>query len=161
MSKLSRDFFSRGPEQVAYELVGRRLVRDYGDRQASGVVVETAAFRGIGGTTRNREGIQYEPGKIYVMPFRGKYFFNVTTAQTGEPTCVWVRELYAAEGVERTDVNGPAKLSKALGIGMDMDGKPVDGDELWFEGEGVPASQVAEVPREKADNCVGIYRLKL
>ena len=161
MSKLPRDFFARAPEKVAYELVGRRLVRDYGDRQASGVVVETSAFRGIGGRTQNREGIQYEPGRIYVMPFRGKHFLNVTTEQAAEPTCVWIRELYAVEGVDRKDVNGPAKLTKSLEIGMDMDGQYIDGNELWLDGEGVSTSQIIEVSGEKANNCIGIYRLKV
>lgn len=162
MTKLARGFFDREPEKVAYELVGRRLVRSYEDRTPSGVIVETAAYKGIGGSTANREGIQRPAGNIYIMPHRGMKFLNITTMQSEDPTCVWVRELYALEGVKQEEVNGPSKLTKALGIDMSIDGSPIDGEILWIEGEGASESQIVEVPSaRKSSNCIAVYRLKL
>lgn len=155
--KLTESFFAKPSEQVAQGLIGRYLVRLLDEREVRGRIVETGAYRGRGGHTTG-EGIRYAPGKIYIMPYRGRNFFNVAAEKVGRDACVLIR------GVEVDDeVYGPLKLTKEFQIDSSFDMKSVNGRELWIEGESVDASHVDFVsPSQErmAPNCLGYYRAR-
>lgn len=161
--KLPKSFFNRGPNEVARDLVGRELVRVIGQKEYSGLIVEVGAYSGKGPVTANQASMEETHGKIYIMPFRGQNFLNITTYEEEQSSCVWIRELYpTGTGLSQEDINGPGKLTKVLGIDRSVDGLPINSDQLWIEGNGVRSSQVNDVPdANKSKNCVGIYRLQI
>ncbi len=166
--KLPREFYTRpNVLTVARDLLGRLLVVSATDRtRASGIIVETEAYRGpedrashaYGGRRTDRTRTMYEiGGTAYVYFVYGMYYqFNVVTNVTDIPHAVLVRALEPVEGIElmrtrrrgRSDqrlTNGPGKLCIALGIDRALDRADLLGDRVWIEeGEGrVPPSAIA------------------
>jgi len=166
MVQLPKSFFDRDPKVVAKEILGMLLVRPYRNSERSGIITGTAAFHGVGARTRKPESMEYEPGTIYMYPYRGHYFLNVTTSQKGEPSCICIGELYPVNGLKPAEVNGPGKLTKALGLNESFDGVYIKSDEIWIEDKtAANRGQIIETSGKSrklnADNCVGIYRLAL
>ncbi len=151
--RLSRDFFCRDPVVVARDLLGKLLVREFKGDRISGVVVETEAYlgrndrasHGFGGKRTPRMWPLYEGcGLFYIYPVHGYAMLNVTTAPPEEPTAVLIRALEPVEGVDimrrnrgtddaRNLCSGPGKLTKALGITLEMNGLSVEDGPLYFE----------------------------
>ncbi len=151
--RLSRDFFCRDPVVVARDLLGKLLVREFRGRRISGMVVETEAYlgrndrasHGFGGKRTPRMRPLYEGcGLLYIYPVHGYAMLNVTTAPPEEPTAVLIRALEPVEGLDlmrrnrgtddlRNLCSGPGKLTKALGITLDMNGLSVEDGPLYFE----------------------------
>ena len=159
---------------MAAELLGKRLVRQYGSRRLAGIVVETEAYcdadepdlachgdRANNGLPTARTKVMFGPaGRAYVYFTYGMHWmFNVVTGEDGEANAVLIRALEPTEGDEileenrsfrpRTEwTNGPAKLAKALAIDGDLNGANLCAPEgvIWIE----HASYV-----EKESVCVG------
>ena len=134
--RLGRDFFNRDTLTVARELLGTRLVHvDQGQRLA-GIITEAEAYCGeqdLGchakaGRTPRTEVMYGPPGHAYVYFTYGMHWlFNCITRPEGEPEAVLIRAIEPTEGIEiianrrgkqpRSKwTDGPAKLTKALGI---------------------------------------------
>ncbi len=171
-AKLPRDFYL-GPDVlgVARRLLGRLLVVPARDgTRASGIIVETEAYRGpedrashaFGGRrTRRTETMYRIGGTAYVYFVYGMHYqFNVVTNVEGIPHAVLVRALEPVEGIElmrsrrpgRSDVdlaNGPGKLCAALAIDRRIDGADLLGDRVWIEeGDGpAPRASILRGPR--------------
>ena len=166
-SVIPREFFCRYTPEVASDLVGCRLVRVIRGRRISGIVVETEAYRGPkdpashayrGKTSRN--GVMFgPPGHAYVYFTMGMHFcLNVTTEPTGTPGAVLLRAIEPEEGIAAMVKNrgpiavdrlasGPGNLTKALGIGKELDGEDLVMSDRIFLEHGRIAREIGTSPR--------------
>ncbi|MGD0477793.1 MAG: DNA-3-methyladenine glycosylase [Nitrososphaerales archaeon] len=148
---LRPSFYKRPAPMVAWDLLGKILVHNGPDGPRGGIITETEAYLGKrdrachashGLTNRNRIFYEAEAGTAYVFQCHGgKFLFNVLTNDYEPLECVLIRAIEPTIGVERMQgnhhkeachlTNGPAKMSKALGITKSINGSLVtDGPVL-------------------------------
>ena len=138
-------FYDRSVHEVAHDLVGCLL--RHGD--TAGLIVETEsyhmeepachAFAGLTSRTRTLFG---PPGHAYVYFSYGIHsLLNAVAEAEGVGAAVLIRALEPVEGIdamrarrglERVEdlCSGPGKLTKALGIGLDLNGVPLTGGPI-------------------------------
>lgn len=121
-------------------LVGKYLVRrfDCGRREAR-LITEVEAYDGeqdlachaSKGRTKRTEVMYAEGGRWYVYLCYGIHeMLNLVTGPKDRPAAVLIR------GLE--DVNGPGRLTRALGIGRVLNGAPAAiKSGLWIEDRGI------------------------
>ncbi len=162
MGKMERSEFEDAT-QATIDCVGRVLCRKSGDQAYRALIVEVWTHEGYGKHTANREGMAYTAGRIYVMSHRGHNALNIAAGHEGEPSCVWIREVYPLNGLTHNDCKKPFTFTKAMHIDRSLDGEWVNGDEIWIEGERTPTRKIVDMTqeRDKPENCVGCYRLHL
>lgn len=155
---LGLEFCSRSAVELAPALLGAVLVRVTADGTTSGRIVETEAYPGpedpashaaarIGRTRRNAP-LFGPPGTIYMHCNYGVHWcLNVVAAAEGRPEGVLIRALEPVSGEElmrarrgRDELtNGPGRLGRALALGPELNGHPLDRPPIWVEaGEPVP-----------------------
>jgi len=140
--RLTASFYARDTVITARDLIGKRLVRQEGERRIAGMIVETEAYRGeedlachcrAGETPRTK--IMYgPPGRAYVYFVYGMHWLlNFVTEKEGYPGAVLIRGIQPEEGLDLINkrrngrpqkqwTNGPAKLCQAFGINGEMNG---------------------------------------
>jgi DNA-3-methyladenine glycosylase len=148
MKQPDLDFYSRGTENVARELLGKKLVRMYDDgsgklQRLSGIIYETEAYgskndpasHAFNGRT-NRNSVMFKDvGKAYVYFIYGMHHcMNVTAhAPNSDAGAVLIRSLIPIEGIDTMIylsnmknklnlTNGPGRLTKALDINRSHNG---------------------------------------
>jgi DNA-3-methyladenine glycosylase len=148
-ARLEPAFFDRPADVVARDLLGRVLVRRVGGKAQALIISETEAYLGphdlachaARGRTARTEVMFGSPGTLYVYLVYGLHWMlNVVTGPQGYPAAVLIR---AAGGL-----SGPGRLSRALDIAADFNGKlahPRSG--LWFEQGGSAARPITATPR--------------
>ncbi len=131
------EFFARNTLEVAQDLLGKKIRY----KGCSGIIVETEAYRDDPASHWVRKPkagrlLQDTFGHIYIFFIYGKHFcLNLTTERKGVGA-VLIRAIEPREGIEvmkqrrKTNdpyqlTNGPGKLCQALGIGMELSGRPV------------------------------------
>lgn len=150
--RLPRTFYARDAATVAADLLGKVLcVR--GERVQRARVTETEAYVGphdlachaSRGLTPRTATMHGPPGHAYVYLVYGIHdMLNVVTGPTGHGEAVLVR---AAEPVEGARLDGPGRLTKALGITVARDnGTDLLEGRIWFE-DGAAPPRVAVTPR--------------
>jgi DNA-3-methyladenine glycosylase len=157
---LQKEYFQN--EQVvelAKDLLGKFLFTNINNHLTGGMITETEAYAGItdkgshayNGRRTARTEVMYQTGGIsYVYFTYGiHYLFNVVTGKEGVPHAVLIRAVYPLFGtdimLQRTEkktvdyqlTNGPAKLTKSLGITKVQNNIPLDGETLWLEERGI------------------------
>ncbi len=149
--ELPRSFFARKAPAVARDLIGKFLVRRRRGKTEAFMIVETEAYDGFAdkashahrGKTARNEVMFREAGHIYVYFTYGMHWMlNLVAGRFGYPSAVLIR------GV--SGVSGPARLTKALGIDRNLNGKLLSGAAgLWVEDRGVrpPLSRILRTPR--------------
>ena len=168
MIKLSRDFYLRDACIVAHDLIGKILVHG----STSGIIVETEAYKGpedkashsYNNRRTNRTEMMYHAGgHVYIYMIYGMYYcFNVVANIPGKPEAVLVRALEPLEGLDvmmtrrnTRDImklcSGPGKLCGALGIGRELYGEDLCGEEIYITDDGRPAPDVKASPRINID----------
>ncbi|MCZ7545894.1 MAG: DNA-3-methyladenine glycosylase [Anaerolineae bacterium] len=152
--RLSRDFYARDARAVARALLGQRLVHVVAGRRVGGRIVETEAYRGTDdrgahwNLRRNlgRFAAAFGPPGVSLVYFTYgmHWLFNICVEPDGAPGAVLVRAIEPLEGLDMIAANrpgrkphewtsGPAKLTRALGIGPDHHGLDVAApDALLF-----------------------------
>ncbi len=166
MTKIGPEEF-RDTTQAAKRALGRTIYRRQGSDIYQVLVVETWAHEGYGKHTTNRDGINYGAGRIYVMFHRGHNALNVATGKEGEPSCIWIRDVYPLVGLSHKQAKSPFTFTKAMQIDRSLDGFPIDGEDLWMEGDPAPESRILDLTAVKKaagdlpTNCIGVYRLNL
>ena len=99
-ARLTREFFDRSPDEVAYDLVGSVLLLRDRDQELRALVVETEAYGGLDdpashayrGPTRRCEVMFGPPGMLYVYRIYGLHWcMNVVTEDTGTASAVLLR----------------------------------------------------------------------
>lgn len=138
---LDESFFERSVHDVARDLIGCALI--FGG--AGGVIVETESYQrddpachAYVGLTPRTATLFGPPGMAYVYLSYGIHFcLNFVCEPDGEAAAVLIRALEPRWGIERMRrsrgredprdlCSGPGKLTQALGIGLDLNGAPLD-----------------------------------
>ena len=160
--KLPLSFYRRDTEQVAKELLGKKLVRVYKGRRLSGIIVETEAYigshdkacHGFGHRrTERTKALYLEGGYSYVYLIYGMYhLLNAVTGNTEEPTAVLIRAIEPREGGDLGLTNGPGRLCEALVIDKKLNKVKLNGSELFIEdAPNISAKQILATPRIGVD----------
>jgi DNA-3-methyladenine glycosylase len=131
---LTAAFFDRPAEKVAYDLIGCRLRSTLDTNRQSHIITETEAYVGAHdlashaskGRTKRNKAMFGQPGTFYMYFVYGLHWMlNVVTGPVGYPAAVLIRSV---EGIV-----GPARLTKALEITGDLNGKAANRETgLWF-----------------------------
>ncbi|CAA9458719.1 MAG: DNA-3-methyladenine glycosylase II [uncultured Rubrobacteraceae bacterium] len=161
---LETAFYDRDPRQVAVDLLGCVLVHETAEGLASGVIVETEAYRPEdpachaykGPTMRNRN-IFGRPGIAYVYLSYGIHkLLNVVCEGEGVGSAVLIRALRPLEGLEamrerrkrKMDLcNGPGRLTQALNIELAQDGTELTEAPLYIRRGDAPEGEVLSTTR--------------
>lgn len=156
--KLDRQFYTRDLLTVAYELLGKHLVKKEKGKILSGRIIEVEAYDGsvdeaahtfIGKTKRNE--IMFNiGGYLYVyFTYGNHYCCNVVTGEEGKGTAILIRAIEPLEGIstmiknrfhrdllnekEKFNLtNGPGKVCQALSINKSHYGIDLTGDEIYL-----------------------------
>ncbi|HZG64848.1 MAG TPA: DNA-3-methyladenine glycosylase [Rubrobacteraceae bacterium] len=157
-------FYDRDPRQVAVDLLGCILVHETPEGVASGIIVETEAYRPEdpachaykGPTMRNRN-IFGRPGIAYVYLTYGVHkLLNAVCEGEGVGSAVLVRALRPLEGLEtmrerrKRDINlcnGPGRLTQALNIELTLDGKELTEPPLYIKRGNAPEGEIIATTR--------------
>ena len=149
---LEPEFFARPAVELAPALLGMVLVRVTDDGLTSGRIVETEAYPGpedpashaaarIGRTPRNAP-LFGPPGTVYIHCNYGVHWcVNVVAAAEGKPEGVLIRALEPIDGLDlmrarrgRPELtSGPGRLGRALALGPELNGLPLDRPPIWLE----------------------------
>lgn len=144
-------FFERDVLRVAEDLLGAHLVRRVRGKEVRHVITEVEAYDGIDdkachaskGRTPRTEVMFGPAGHWYVYLCYGMYdMLNIVTGQEGYPAAVLIRGT--------REVNGPGRLTKALGITRALNGQSADKQSgLWIERSGIrmPKKEIVRTPR--------------
>ena len=161
---LGTPFYDRDPRQVAVDLLGCVLVHETPEGIASGIVVETEAYRPEdpachaykGPTMRNRN-IFGRPGIAYVYLSYGIHkLFNVVCEEEGVGSAVLIRALRPLEGQnlmrerrgrKRDLCNGPGRLTQALGVELARDGSDLTHGDLYLASGEPPEAEIISTTR--------------
>lgn len=159
--RLTPEFYlDKNVVKIARSLLGKILFTWIDGNVTAGRIVETEAYswkeRGChafkGKTTRN--AVMFDPGGVaYVYLCYGiHHLFNIVTNYEGIADAVLIRALEPVIGIEIMKgrrgkisnefqlTSGPGKLSKALGIDRNLNGKSLFQNEVWLEDDGASLS---------------------
>jgi DNA-3-methyladenine glycosylase len=146
---LPPSFFDRSVHEAACDLIGCTVA--HGD--TAGVIVETESYHAddeachayVGLTARNRV-LFGPPAHAYVYLSYGIHsLLNFVAEPEGDAAAVLIRALEpvagielmrARRGVDRVEelCSGPGKLTQALGIGLELNGVPLDRSPIDVSG---------------------------
>ncbi len=180
MEILKREFYDRDTLQVARDLLGCVLVREYEGEKLMGRIVETEAY--IGRCDKACHAYGYKrtprtqtlfarPGTAYLYLIYGMYTcLNFVTEAEGEPAAVLIRALtpVAGEGTmarlrfgtgpdrltayqRKNCLNGPGKLCKALNLDRTLNGHDLLTPPLYVLPRQEPIGEVFTGPRIGVD----------
>jgi DNA-3-methyladenine glycosylase len=157
-----RAFYDRSVHEVAHDLVG--CILRHGD--TAGRIVETESYHmeepachAFAGLTPRTEVLFGEPGLAYVYRSYGIHaLLNAVSESEGIGAAALIRAVEPIEGIElmrarRGPVpdaeltNGPGKLTRAMGIWLDLNGTPLAGE-----------GPIEILPRGAADRAPRIVR---
>ncbi len=156
MLKLELSFYQQGDAiALSRALLGCVLMTRISEQECGGFICETEAYSGLNdrashaynGRFTKRTKIMYEPGGIsYVYLCYGiHHLFNVVTGVSGTPDAVLIRAIVPVAGISYMEkrlsgyvvsgrsIDGPGKLTKALGINGIHNGISLVNDEIWIE----------------------------
>ena len=186
MKVLLKKFYNRSALQVAQDLLGCFLVRQFFLLKKGEIkrgltqkfkIVETEAYEGPNdlashasrGKTPRNIVMFGEPGLIYVYLTYGiHYMLNIVTGKNNYPAAVLIRAVEPVLNCKNTTIskpqtNGPAKLTKFLKIDKTFNQLSIYTKKhgLWIENhkEKIKPSQIIKAPRVGIDYA-GIYKNK-
>jgi DNA-3-methyladenine glycosylase len=177
MKKLPPEFYlHHDVVHLARELLGKVLATHIdGEGITAGIITETEAYAGAvdrashayGNRRTPRNETMYRTGGLaYIYLCYGiHHLFNVVTNQAEVPHAVLVRAIHPMEGRQRMlqrlrpgasalpPLNGPGKLTRALGIHTKLNGTPLTGDTIWLADNGItiPKDGILATPRIGVD----------
>jgi DNA-3-methyladenine glycosylase len=152
LKPLPQAFYNLPTLEMAQMILGCLLVKETKDGIASGMIVETEAYKGpedraahsFGNRRTKRTEIMFgEPGYVYTYVMHTHCLVNVVSGGVGKPEAVLIRAVEPYSGFDlmnkrrpvtdqRNLTNGPGKLTKALGIGMEDYGHPIFKPPLYL-----------------------------
>lgn len=160
MRKLPRSFYDRDTIVVAHELLGQHLVHVVAGVERVGRIVEVEAYLGphdlaahsARGLTKRTRVMFGPPGHAYVYLIYGMHWcMNVVTQAEGTASAVLLRAVEPVKNIEgRTQ--GPALLTKAMGIDGRLNGHDLLSDELFLrDARGEATIRIVKRPRIGVD----------
>lgn len=165
---LDRSYFSRPTLEVARSLIGKFLVRDNGQGQVAGKIIEVEAYIGAEdkachaskGRTQRTDVLFGPAGVAYVYLIYGMYHcLNVVTEIENFPAAVLIRAIE----IEGRLIDGPGRLCRELCIDRTLNRQDLtNGESLWLEDRNHPVSPMAigAFPRIGVDYA-GLWAQKL
>lgn len=150
-------FFDRPTLTVARELIGCYLCLKRKGKAVRYVITETEAYDGLEdlashaarGKTKRNEVMFREAGHIYLYFCYGiHWLLNIVTGPVHYPAAVLIRGVQTVDG--KLHYDGPAKLTKALGLTGSLNGKIVSKETgLWIEprNQSLPEPRILTTPR--------------
>ncbi|MFW5706312.1 MAG: DNA-3-methyladenine glycosylase [Bacteroidota bacterium] len=155
MTIISRDYFIRNDTLwMARDLIGKYLcTRLNGNTVTAGIITETEAYLGsvdrashaYGNRRTARTNTMFMAGGIaYVYLCYGiHHLFNIVTNTENIPHAILIRGIFPVDGLEIMEqriqkklplhLNGPGKLTLALGIKTLHDATSLEGGTIWLE----------------------------
>jgi DNA-3-methyladenine glycosylase len=146
---LDRSFFDRSVHDVGVDLIGCTLTH----RGIGGVIVETESYEAAdpachayGGMTQRNQVLFGPPGMAYVYFSYGMHsLLNAVAEPEGSAAAVLIRALEPRFGIDamrqrrrqedvRALCSGPGKLTDALGIGLDDNGRSLLAEPFALRG---------------------------
>ncbi len=140
---------------LAKDLIGKILYTQIDGNKCAGIITETEAYAGATDKAshayNNRRTARTEPmfargGIAYVYLCYGMYhLFNVVTGEEGTPHAVLIRSIVPYQGLDtmlkrrnashyhQNLLNGPGKISIALGIHQACNNLSLQGNTIWIE----------------------------
>ena len=135
------DFVNDDIHDIAQSLLGMILVHEVDGIKRSGIIVDTEIYMGEvdaashayqGKRTRRMEAMFQLGGSLYTYTMRGHVLLNLVCGKKDEGIGVMIRAIKPLDGLDAMIAarnqtgpnisNGPAKLTQALGITMDLYG---------------------------------------
>lgn len=158
--KLDHSFYLRNNVvEIARDLIGKILFTHFEDITCAGIITETEAYAGIrdkashayGGRRTARTSIMYHQGGVaYVYQCYGMHaLFNIVTGPGEVPDAILIRAIKPLFGqdkiIERLEksqvkygiIQGPGRVSKALGIKVIHTGADLTGNMIWLGNTGI------------------------
>jgi len=150
--KLDKDFYQQDAKTVAKALIGKRLITNIGSKKISRIV-ETEAYLGPhdlachsakGLTTRTK--VMFGPAaKTYVYLIYGIHtMFNIVTGNS-DGQAVLIRAVEPVSLI-KANTNGPGKLTKALGIGLEHNDISLLNNTIYLE-DAKPVNKIITTSR--------------
>jgi DNA-3-methyladenine glycosylase len=152
---LPRAFYAQPTVVVALGLLGAYLVYERPRGRQVGRIVETEAYVGPDDRASHasrgrtpRTAIMFgPPGFAYVYLVYGMHHcLNIVTERAGFPAAVLLRALEPVVGIA-APTNGPARLTRALGIDRQHNGADLTRGPLYLAGGMRPRGPVVAAPR--------------
>lgn len=157
---LSPKFFQKPAPAVARNLLGKVIVRKFGNKIFRVVITETEAYLGSRdlasharfGKTKRNLAMFGDGGHWYVYLVYGMHWMlNVVTEEDGSPSAVLIRSGIII-GSKPAAINGPAKIAKRLRISGSLTGKLASKNSgLWVEDWGIKIGTIKKSPRIGVD----------
>lgn len=149
IKRLSADFFQRDVLEVAPELPGKIIVRQFQDGSIKKYkITETEAYRGTEdlachaskGRTPRTEVMFGEGGTVYVYLIYGQYWLlNLVTGPVGDASAVLIR------GIE--GFPGPGRVGRELQLDRSFYGENlITSSRIWVE-DAAPAPEICTSKR--------------
>jgi DNA-3-methyladenine glycosylase len=162
LTPLARPFFERPTEAVARELLGKVLVRRLGRRERRARIVEVEAYLGErdaasharGGPTPRAAIMFGPPGFLYVYLVYGMHHcMNFVTETDGVAGAVLIRGAEPLDGSATSELRGPGKLCKGLGVTLADKGLDLTSARsgLYVADDGQAPGRVRRSPRIGVD----------
>jgi DNA-3-methyladenine glycosylase len=154
MKILKKEFFNRDTVEVARDLLGKKIVRIYGDKKISGIISEVEAYHGFDdkashafrGRTKRTNVMFGEAGVIYVYLIYGMYYcLNIVTGPKDFPSAILIRGIVS----DKKEINGPGRVTQFLNIDKNLNEKPLSKKTgLWIaEGIEISPKKIKATPR--------------
>lgn len=160
----SQYFRSRNTVKIAKSLLGKFLVRRHHGRTKAYLITEVEAYDGFKdkashahrGKTKRNKVMFGSAGHWYVYFTYGMHWMlNIVTGPKDYPAAILIRGLRPIRPIRPigpigSDLNGPARLTKALKIDKNLNGKlAIPKSGLWIEDRGVKIKpgQIKTAPR--------------
>jgi len=148
VTRLTAEFFLRDVLEVAPDLIGKILVRQFDDGRIERYrITETEAYRGVEdrachaskGRTLRTEVMFQEGGKVYVYLIYGQYWLlNLVTGPKSDASAVLIRGLES--------FSGPGRVGRELQLDRSFYGESlINSDRIWLE----DAEPVLEIKTSK------------
>lgn len=144
MHILTPDFFNRPATDVAQDLIGKFLIREYDGHQWALMITEVEAYDGPDdkashahkGRTGRTEPMFAYAGIFYIYLVYGiHWMLNIVTGPKDYPAAILIRSaLVMLPTGSLEHIDGPAKLTKFLKIDNEFNGmEATQQNKIWFE----------------------------
>ena len=147
---------------VGKKLLGKKLCTMIDGLEVSAMITETESYKGPEDMashafgmrrTKRNEAMYMQGATSYVYLCYGMHaLFNVVTAKENIPHAVLIRGILPIEGIEimsrrmgksvakEKQIIGPARVTKAMGIGLSLNTCSLLSDTIWLEDIGISPS---------------------